>query len=342
MADYYSRLGLKRTATKEEIKKAYRKLSIKYHPDKNPNDAKAKDKFIKISEAHEVLSDDEKRKIYDMYGEEGLKKGGATSFTDPFKMFESFFGTSFRSHESHERKGPSFAIPLRVTLEDVYNGKEFDLDITKNVICTKCGGSGAKHADHVKTCYKCNGQGIIVKLQQLAPGFVQQVQTTCDLCGGKGKLVTSTCPVCSGKKVIVDDDTIPVSIERGVPDGHKLVFEEAADEHPEYISGDIHVEIVTLPHPVFTRQGLDLHAKFTITLLESLTGFERSLTHLDGRKVTLKRDEVTPAGFIQPITGEGMPHHKASYKMGDLYVTYDVEFPKKLSTAAKESLRNLL
>ncbi|KAI0239149.1 hypothetical protein L0F63_004581, partial [Massospora cicadina] len=236
-ADYYSRLGLKPTATKDEIRKAYRKLSIKFHPDKNPNDPKAKDKFIKISEAHEVLSDDEKREIYDKYGEEGLKHGGATR---------------------------------------------------------------------------------------------------CDLCGGKGKLVTSTCPVCGGKKVIVDDDTVTVTIKRGVPDGHKLVFEEVADEHPDYTPGDIHVEIVTLPHPVFTRQGLDLHAKFTITLLESLVGFERSLTHLDGRKITLKRDEVTPAGFIQQVAGEGMPHHNVPSEKGDLYVIYDVEFPKKLSTTTKE------
>ncbi|KAJ9076160.1 DnaJ- protein scj1 [Entomophthora muscae] len=342
LGNFYARLGLKKSASKLAIKKAYRKLSIKYHPDKNPGDEEAKEKFIKISEAHEVLSDDEKREIYDTHGEEGLKNGGATQFRDPFSMFESFFGSGFRSQGSQEKKGPSFSMPLRVTLEDIYNGKDIDIDVSKNVICPKCAGTGAKHADHVKKCNKCSGRGIVVKLQQLAPGFVQQVQTTCDACGGKGKIVTSTCTTCSGNKVVVDDDVLSVSIERGMPDGYKMLFEEEADQHPDHIAGDIQVEIVTLPHPVFTRQDMDLHAKFSITLLESLVGFERSLIHLDGRKVQLKRDEVTPAGFIQKVASEGMPRHNRPSEKGDLYVTYSVEFPKKLSSSAKDALRNLL
>lgn len=341
---YYKLLGLDQTSSERDIKKAYRKLSKKYHPDKNPNNKDAKDKFIKITEAYEILSDKDKRRIFDQYGEEGLKNDGSghSHFHDPFEMFESFFGGGFKSQGRREKKGPPIDIPVHVSLEDLYVGKDIDVEMSKHIICPNCRGSGAKHADDVKQCSKCNGRGIVVKMQQIAPGFVQQVQTTCDACGGKGKKVHSTCPICGGHKIVRDNDQLSITIERGMPDGHKITFEGESDQSPDHAPGDIHVYIVTLPHPVFVRGKQDLFANHTISLLESLVGFEHQLEHLDGRQISISRDSVTPAGYIYKIFAEGMPHHSYPSDKGDMYITFNVAFPDKVSDEAKEAFKKYL
>jgi len=203
--NYYQILGVSRDATSKEIGKAYRELSLKYHPDKNKGDPTAQEKFVEISQAYEVLSDDEKRRIYDQYGEEGLQQGGGNSFRNPFDIFANFGfggggGGGGHSHRE-QRKGPSVEIPLEVTLADLYNGRTISVAHKKQILCPKCRGSGAKNADDVQTCPVCGGSGTRVFTQQLGPGFITQTQKTCDKCGGKGKIVKSTCPF-SGKQSV--------------------------------------------------------------------------------------------------------------------------------------------
>jgi len=328
-----------------KLKKAYRELSLKYHPDKNKGDPKSEDKFVEVGNAYEILSDDEKRRIYDQYGEEGLKDGGRSKFTNPFDIFSSFgFGGGHTHQHSHseQRKGPNVEIPLEVTLKDLYLGKTMTVGHKKQVLCPKCRGTGAKNQDDVMTCPECGGSGTKVYTQQLGPGFMTQTQRTCDKCGGKGKIVKSTCPVCKGTKVGMDDDTITVVIERGMPDGHQIVFEQEADENPDITPGDVIFKVNTLPHKRFTRNQHDLHMKLNITLLEALVGFVKIVKHLDGHEVRITKETVTKPGEIIMLEDEGMPHHNWQSQMGNLYVEVSIKMPTSLTEEQKQGFRNLL
>ncbi|KAJ3385616.1 DnaJ- protein scj1 [Entophlyctis sp. JEL0112] len=334
--DYYAVLGVNRSALKREIKKAYKDLSIKWHPDKNPGNKAAEEKFMELAQAYEILSDDEKRRIYDQYGEEGLQGNAGQQFHNPFDIFSQFGFGSHRNSGPQERKGPEISIPLRVTLEELFNGEQLEVDVNKQVICPVCRGSGAKNANDVKTCHSCNGQGIKIVRQQLAPGMFQQMQTTCDVCGGKGKIVKSKCTSCHGHKVKRGSHQISVSVERGMPDGHHIIFENEGDEHPDITSGDIHFVVETLDHPVFTRNGNDLKMSRQISLKEALLGFKFDVMHLDGNSISISREVPTQPGFIQVVKGEGMPTHMFPSERGDLYVEYSVLLPDTLSQAQKK------
>ncbi|CAG8726770.1 21715_t:CDS:2 [Dentiscutata erythropus] len=342
--DYYQILGVQRSATQREIKKQYKQLSKKYHPDKNPGDKEAEQKFVQLAEAYEVLSDETKRSIYDKYGEEGLKQHGAggNNFHNPFDIFAKFFGGSghFGDSNSQERQGPNIIMDIEVDLKELYLGTQFDVDISKQVICSHCRGSGAKSDDDVISCDACGGRGVKVVKQMLGPGIFQQFHSTCDSCGGKGKIVKSKCPICDGKKVLRANEQLTVIIDRGMKDGNTVVFEKESDEAPDTIPGDIIFKIKTLPNSIFTRNGDNLYKKETISLIDALTGFERNLTHLDGRIVTIKRDTVTQPNFVQVIKNEGMPKHRTQVK-GDLYVEYTVVFPSVIEDVAKEGLKKL-
>lgn len=344
--DFYKILGVPRDATPKQIKKAYRELSLKYHPDKIKGDKSKEEKYVEIGNAYEVLSDEEKRRIYDQYGEEGLKNGGGVKFNNPFDIFSSFGfggGGGGHAHNHHEqRKGPSVEIPLEVTLQDLYLGKSFTVGHKKQVLCHKCRGTGAKDSDDVQTCPDCGGSGTKIFTQQLGPGFITQTQRTCDKCGGKGKIVKSTCPVCKGAKVEIEDDTITVYVEKGMPNGHSIIFEQEADEAPEITPGDVIFKIVTLPHKRFTRVEHDLHMKMNITLLEALVGFSKTFKHLDGHDVTVTKDSVTKPGEIIMVPEEGMPHHNYASQTGNLYVEVSIKMPNSVTEEQKQAFRELL
>ncbi|CAJ0851178.1 3737_t:CDS:2 [Entrophospora sp. SA101] len=328
--DYYSVLGVSRTATSREIAKKYRQLSKKYHPDKNPGDKEAEKKFVQLAEAYEALSDEEKRSIYDRYGEEGLKQHQPSDKKfDPFDIWSQIFGRSRNS----ERQSPSIVMEIEVELKEIYLGTTHEIDVSKQVICDHCRGSGAKSPNDVTSCTACGGHGVRIVKQMLAPGIFQQFQTTC---GGKGKMIKSKCPVCDGKKVRRGNEQLTLVIEKGIEDGSSIVFDKEGDEAPDIIPGDIIFNIKTLLDPVFTRKGDDLHIKETISLIDALTGFEKNITHLDGRIVNLKREAVTQPGFTQVINNEGMPRYKSSPSKGDLYVEYTVIFPNKIDDPTKE------
>lgn len=333
--DYYDVLGVNRAALKSEIKRAYKDLSKKYHPDKNPGNKEAEAKFIELAQAYEVLSDDEKRRVYDQYGEDGLKND-KQQFNSPFDIFSQFGfgggGGGGFGRQQQERKGPEIKMDMHVTLEEIFNGHFIEVDMNKQIICPICRGSGAKNANDVKTCHDCNGRGIKVVKHMLGPGMWQQVQTHCDTCGGKGKIVKSKCSSCHGHKVKRGSRQLTLTIERGMPDGERVVFEGEGDENPEHAAGDVVFVLNTLPHATFVRDGVDLKIKRRISLREALLGFEFTLKHLDGVDIVVKREGVvTQPGHIQEVKGEGMPTHKFPSERGSLFVEYKVDLPETLT-----------
>eukprot|EP00164_Ancoracysta_twista_P006439 GFYU01008962.1.p1 GENE.GFYU01008962.1~~GFYU01008962.1.p1 ORF type:complete len:369 (-),score=105.31 GFYU01008962.1:200-1306(-) len=344
-ADYYKTLGVDRNADESTIKRAYRKLSLKHHPDKNPGNEAAKQKFVEVAAAYEVLSDAEKRRIYDRHGEEGLKQHqqGGGGGGDPFDIFSQFgFGGGGRRGRSAEKRGPDVEVPLEVTLEDLYIGREIPALYRKQMVCSHCRGSGADNPDDVKKCPSCKGQGIKITTHHMGPGFVQQVQSQCDRCAGKGEIASSVCRECKGKKVKTGDNDIVIYLEQGMPDGHAISYDGEADEFPDAMSGALVFKIHTLKHPRFRRAGNDLYTKLEISLLQALVGFQTTLKHLDGHDVTIKRKNVTKPGEIINIPKEGMPIHNNASESGNLYVEIVVIMPTSLTQEQRKGFEEIL
>lgn len=233
-------------------------------------------------------------------------------------------------------------MPLRVTLAELYNGKTFSISIRRRVICPHCRGSGAKDSEDVKVCSSCGGQGIKLHTRQLGPGFIQQYQTTCDVCAGKGKVQTSTCDVCGGHKVVFGDFEFDVVVEKGMADGYVIEYENYADEHPDYAAGNIQLLITTVPHALFIRDGDHLEMDMHITLQESLVGFTKTFTHLDGRLVKVTREKITKPKQVITLKNEGMPLHSYSSEKGKLKIKFHVDFPETLSQAQKDGKQERL
>lgn len=342
-ANYYDILGVPKSATEKELKRAFRKLSHKYHPDRNPGDKESEQKFIEMSTAYEVLSDAEQRRIYDRHGEEGLKKkNGQRGPSDPFDIISRMFGGGGGHFAEDERRGPDFQSDLFVTLEDLYNGKEISVQVQGKKICPKCRGSGARSDQHIHHCDVCGGRGVRTQRVQLAPGMFQQMTSPCNVCGGTGQRVTAKCTTCGGAKVTTETSELDVFVEKGMPDGEKIIFEHAADEHPDHAAGHLVLNIRTVDHPVFTRDGNDLRMKLEISLLEALVGFEREIKHLDNHSVSISRSTVTSYGKVIRKKGEGMPLQDDPSEFGDLFVKIIVNFPASLTDAQKDGRINFV
>eukprot|EP01029_Cantina_marsupialis_P028988 TRINITY_DN778318_c0_g1_i1.p1 TRINITY_DN778318_c0_g1~~TRINITY_DN778318_c0_g1_i1.p1 ORF type:complete len:365 (-),score=115.15 TRINITY_DN778318_c0_g1_i1:181-1275(-) len=335
--DFYDILGVPKDASGGKIKKAFRKLSLKYHPDKNPGDEVAKDNFMKVNEAYEVLSDSDKRRVYDQGGEEALQKNEQRKQQRQHNPFGSMFGFG----QQEEKRGADAKIPLQVTLKDVYVGREFNMKYRKQVLCPKCRGTGADDPDDIHTCPHCNGQGVKVVRQQIAPGFVQQFQQTCDHCHGKGKIMKSDCKKCHGHKVVPGDEHYSVVVERGMKDGDLITFENASDEHPDHAAGHLHFLLRVQPHKLFIRNGNDLRMKMEITLKESLLGFKKVLTHLDDHEFVVRKNGITRPGEIMALDDEGMPNHEFASEKGRLYIEFIILFPKTLSSEQKKGFAEI-
>jgi len=240
------------------------------------------------------------------------------------------------------KKGVSQVIELQASLEDLYNGRDFEVLQKRQILCSHCRGTGADDPNDVQNCRACGGTGIKIQEQKLGPGFVQRVQTTCNECGGKGKVSKSICSKCKGTKVQTGEQLLTVFIEKGMPDGHEIISNSDADEIPGEEPGDVVFKIAVGPHDRFTRKGNDLYMTQKISLLEALVGFSTTFSHLDGHKVTLERNTVTPPSYVQTLSGEGMPIHGNSLNFGKLYVTYLIDFPKTITEEQKEGFRKLL
>ncbi|KAK8795703.1 hypothetical protein WA158_000359 [Blastocystis sp. Blastoise] len=333
--DFYAILGVKRDAKESAIKRAYRKLSLQYHPDKCKTE-ECKAKFIDIQKAYDVLSDDNQRRVYDNKGEAGLeerekqKQGGGG-----FDPFGGLFGNHFGFGGNRQRNQDT-QLSLNVALEDLYNGREFEIKINRQVICKKCRGTGADDPDHVHKCPVCNGSGVQLVRRQLAPGFVTQMQQTCQKCGGKGTIFDHVCPICRGNKLVQETHPLTVTIERGMANGQQLTFENEGNQHPDLDPGNVIVVLQQLNHRIFTRDGDNLKMNMSITLKEALLGWRKTFNHLDGRIVEAGKDSITKPGEVIRLEGEGMPQHNFPSQKGDLFITVTVVMPKSLSNKQKE------
>lgn len=321
----YEVLGVEKTADAKEIKKAYRKLAVKHHPDKGGDEHV----FKEINAAYEILSDEEKRKVYDDYGLEGLEDGGrgAAGAEDLFSMF---FGGGGR-RPAGPRRGEDVNHPLKVSLEDLYNGKTVKLAVSRQVLVGES-----------KQCTACDGKGSVTELRQIALGMVQQIQKRCQTCEGEGYQVN--------KKR--EREILEVLVEKGMKHNQKIVFRNKADEKPNMEAGHLNFIIQEKQHDLFKRKGADLLITKSLSLNEALCGFEFKVTHLDQREIIIKskpgevikpeKDNKTP--FVKIVPGEGMPSHGNPFVKGDLYVLFTVEFPGdgELKPDLVESLKKIL
>ncbi|EPR61126.1 putative DnaJ family chaperone [Toxoplasma gondii TgCatPRC2] len=336
---FYEILEVDRTASVADIKKSYRKLAIKHHPDKGGDP----EKFKEISRAYEVLSDPEKRRIYDDHGEEGLENGGAGA--DPTDIFDLFFGGGRRaSRQPSKKKGEDIVSAMKVTLEQMYSGATKRMAINKDVLCKQCNGVGGP-ADALTTCHDCDGHGVKVVTRQIGP-MIQQTQSVCPACKGAGKSMdpSKRCKSCTGKGVVKERKILEIYIEKGAKNHHKVIFRGDADERPNEIPGDVIFILEQQEHAVFKRRGNDLFMTKKISLLESLCGFKFVLTHLDGRQLLIQSPPgtVTKPDAVQIIKGEGMPQQKNPFLKGDLFIVFEVEFPEHVSDADAKSLSQIL
>ncbi|KAI0346268.1 DnaJ-domain-containing protein [Trametopsis cervina] len=337
-ADLYKTLDLDRTASEKDIRAAYKRLSRKYHPDKNKEEG-AEERFVEVAHAYEVLSDETKKQIYDRYGEEGLKahEGGQQPHANPFDVFHNFFGHG--GHPGQQvRRGPTSVTEMEVSLADMYTGGSIEFMVQKRILCDHCRGTGAASSNDIHTCSSCGGAGVKIVRQQIFPGMFSQAQVTCNDCGGRGKIIKKVCPHCKGHKTIAHTQQYTLDIPKGMPEGQEVIYEGEADESPDWEAGDIILRVRSRREAGgWRRKESGLYWKETIGVDEALLGFERNLTHLDGHIVQLKRHGVTQPGFVQVIEGEGMPFFGES-RYGDLYVEYNVVLPQTLSSPIKRKL----
>lgn len=347
--DYYEILGVPRNATLEEIKQAYRRLAVKYHPDRNPGNKEAEEKFKKINIAYEVLSDPKKREIYDRYGEEGLKahagaKGQASDF-DFSDIFSDFFNTDFFKDVfdiedvfTRRTKTRTYTKDLeaeiRITLLDAYNGTSKQINYRRMKRCPACGGSGYSKTSKDHRCDACGGRGRIEK----KTGFMY-FSSTCSRCFGTGR-IRETCNICNGEGFKKMEDSIKVKIPRGIKSGMRIKIKGAGNETIDG-SGDFYIKAVVEENATFKRDGDNLIVREKVPLVKFLTGGEHTFNFIDGRKINLKIKEGTNPTEKAVIKGMGMPVLNEN-RYGDLIVEFDVEMPGKLSDEEKKIIEKIL
>ncbi|KAI3380939.1 hypothetical protein SNEBB_006776 [Seison nebaliae] len=340
----YDELEVSPTCTPDELKKKYRKMALKYHPDKNPDEP---ERFKRISMAYEVLSNPEKREIYDKYGEDGLKEGvGNASFTDPFSLFRQFFPdmSGFNSGHSVGGRARDTEHQLSVSLKELYNGSTRRLAVQNTKMCAQCEGRGGKKDAEIK-CHRCDGHGMIIRVQSMV-GFMQQTRMPCRDCEGKGTSFKEKdiCKNCNGHKTVKDRKILEVHVEKGMMNGKEIRFSGEGDQLPGKTAGDIVITLNEKPHATFKRNERNLHLKMKISLTEALCGFVRVIETLDERNlvVTCLPGEVTAHGDLKVIEREGMPTYKNPFEKGNLIVEFSVIFPKTIEPDMAHKLKKIL
>ena len=345
--DYYEILGIKKDATPEEIKKTYRKLALKYHPDRNSSDSNAENKFKEINEAYQVLSNSEKRARYDQFGSaEGMGgfdfQGGGSSdfgnFGDFGDIFDSFFGTSTRrgGRGTRAQKGANLRYNLEVSFEDATFGKETKIEVPNWENCSKCKGSGAKSGTSPQTCADCHGTGEVKTTQSTMFGQFVNVKT-CPRCGGEGKIIKDTCANCRGTGKVKKNKTVKIKIPAGVDSGHQLrltgMGEPGERGGP---SGDLYIVLYVKPHKIFKRNGIDISCTHSISFVKAALGGTVTVPTLE-EKANIKIPAGTQSNNIFRLRGKGI-FKIGTQRRGDQYVKIIVEIPKKMNDEQKKLL----
>ena len=360
--DYYEVLGVDKNASADDIKKAYRKMAIKYHPDKNPGDKEAEEKFKEAAEAYSVLSDADKKARYDQFGHAGVEGAGPDfsggfgnlndilndlfggAFGGGFGGFSGFgggFGGQRGQRQQRVYRGRDIRVRVKLTLEEIAKGVEKEISIEKNVPCTECGGKGAKNSSDIKSCPACNGTG---QVQRVVNSFLGQTVTysTCQQCGGEGKIISNPCRSCNGTGLVRKRETIKVKIPAGVEAGMQLTLQgEGHAAKNNGINGDLLVVIEEQEHPNLKREGNNLYYTKIVSVVDAMLGAEVSIPCLDG-DYKIKVDPGTQSGEVVRLRGRGLPSVNGYGGTGDLYVKIAVWIPKKLGKDEKaivESLR---
>ena len=348
--DYYEVLGVEKNADEAAIKKAYRVLAKKYHPDMNPGDAEAEKKFKEASEAYAVLSDPDKRKQYDQFGHAAFEPGGgqyggfdfgSMDFSDIFgDIFGDLFGGGARSRRNSggPMKGANIRTSVRISFEEAVFGCEKELDLNLKDPCPDCGGSGAKPGTSKVTCSKCGGKGQVVFTQQSFFGTVRNVQS-CPDCGGTGQMIKDKCPKCSGAGYVNSRKKISVSVPAGIDSGQSIRIREKGEPGTAGgPRGDLLVEVIVNRHPIFQRQDMNIYSTVPVSFAVAALGGEIMIDTVDG-KVAYTVKPGTQTDTRVRLKGKGVPSLRSASVRGDHYVTLVLQVPEKLPAEAKDLLR---
>ena len=358
--DYYEVLGVDKSASADDIKKAYRKLAVKYHPDKNPGDKAAEEKFKEAAEAYSVLSDADKKARYDQFGHSGVEgagpdfSGGFGNLNDILNdLFGGAFGGGFggfsgfgggfgggQRQQQRVYRGRDIRVRVKLTLEEIAHGVEKDITIEKSVPCQDCGGKGAKNSSDIKTCPACNGTG---QVQRVVNSFLGQTVTysTCQQCGGEGKVITNPCRSCGGTGLVRKRETIKVKIPAGVEAGMQLTIQgEGHAAKKNGINGDLLVVSEEQEHPNLKREGNNLYYTKVVSLPDAILGAEVEVPCLDGA-YKIKVEPGTQSGTVVRLRNKGLPTVNGYGGTGDMYVKIAVWIPKKLEKDEKTVIESL-
>lgn len=340
--DFYETLGVSRSADEKELKSAFRKLAMKYHPDRNPGDHEAERKFKEIGEAYEFLKDPQKRAAYDRFGHAAFEQsgggpggmgGGMGGFSD---IFEDIFGEMMggRSRRSGGReRGADLRYNMEITLEEAFSGKTAQIRVPTSVTCDECSGSGAKPGSKPTTCATCGGNGRV----RAAQGFFS-IERTCPTCHGRGQTISDPCTKCGGQGRVVEERSLSVNIPAGIEDGTRI---RLAGEGEAGLrggpSGDLYIFLSVKPHAFFQREGADLFCTVPISMTTAALGGKFEISTMDGTKSRVTVAEGTQQGREMRLRGKGMPLLRSS-QFGDLYVRIAIETPQNLSKRQRELL----
>jgi molecular chaperone DnaJ len=338
---YYETLEIERTASDGQIKTAFRKLAMKYHPDRNPGDHDCEHRFKEINEAYDVLKDADKRAAYDRFGHAAFEQnvgGGASGFGADFAstfadIFDDFFGMGGRRSRGGRERGADLRYNMEITLEDAFRGKTAQVNIPTSITCEACSGSGAKAGSKPKTCVTCGGAGKV----RHAQGFFT-LERTCPGCQGRGQVIESPCTSCSGSGRVTRDRTLSVNIPPGVEDGTRI---RLAGEGEAGLRGggpgDLYIFLSLAAHAFFQRDGADLHCRVPVSMVAAALGNDFEVPTIDGGHGRVKMPSGTQSGRRFRLQGKGMPVLR-SKQTGDMYVQVVVETPQNLTKRQKELL----
>jgi len=351
--DYYEILGVSKSASQEEIKKAYRKLAIKYHPDKNPNDPSAEENFKEAAEAYEILSNEDKRRRYDQFGHQGVNgagggfSGGGMSMDDIFSQFgdifggggafEGFFGGGGRGR--NVRRGTNLRIKLKLTLDEIAHGAEKKIKVKRHVTCNDCGGNGSRNGTSVETCKVCNGSGQIRKVVNTMLGQMVS-STTCHACNGEGTKITQNCTTCSGEGRVLEEEVINIKVPAGVAEGMQLSMTGKGNVPPRGgIAGDLLIVIEEVEDEFLKRDGQNIIYDLYINFADAALGTTVEVPTIEG-KVKIKIDPGTHSGKLLRLKGKGIKDING-YGKGDQLIHVNIWTPQHLSKEEKQLLEKL-